>query len=49
MKMIRKFKDPFILNLNLFVAPLFHDSKSHVNLLIILNGTIVLIECNFQL
>jgi hypothetical protein len=43
LKKINKFEDLFILNLNLFVVALFNDSKSHVNLFIVLNNAILLI------
>jgi len=45
---IGKFEDPFIVNLNLFIIALLNDSKSHVNLFIVLNNVITLIECNLQ-
>jgi hypothetical protein len=33
---VGKFDDPFIVNLNIFIVALLNDSKSHVNLFIIL-------------
>jgi hypothetical protein len=40
LKIVSKFEDSFIINLNLFVVALLNDSKSHVNMFIILNGVI---------
>jgi hypothetical protein len=36
LKAIGKFEDSFIVNLNIFIAALLNDSKSHVNLFIVL-------------
>jgi hypothetical protein len=45
LKTIGKFEDMFIVNLKLFfVIVLFNDSKSHVNLFIVLNGAILFIN-----
>jgi hypothetical protein len=44
---IGKFKDSFIVNLNIFVVTLLNDSKSHVNLFIVLNGVISFTKCSF--
>jgi len=45
LKTIGKFEDMFIVNLKLFfVIVLFNDSKSHVNLFIVLNGAISFIN-----
>jgi hypothetical protein len=49
LKIVGKFEDSFIVNLNLFIVALLNDSKIHVNMFIILIGAITLIECNFQL
>ncbi len=40
LKIVGKFEGPFIVNFNLFITTLFNDSKSHVNMFIILNSVI---------
>ncbi len=40
LKVVGKFEDSFIINFNLFITTLFNDSKSLVNMFIILNGAI---------
>jgi hypothetical protein len=49
LKAVGKFEDSFIINFNLFVVALFNDSKSHVNMFIILKDAISLTKCSFQL
>ncbi len=47
LKVVGKFEDSFIINLNIFVVALLNDSKSHVNSFIILSDAISLTKCNF--
>ncbi len=47
LKAAGKFEDSFIVNFNLFIATMFNDFKSHVNLFIILNNVVSLTKSNF--
>jgi hypothetical protein len=47
LKVVGKFEDLIIVNLNLFVTTMFNDFKSHVKLFIILDGVVSLTEGNF--
>jgi hypothetical protein len=42
-KAVGKFEDSFIVNFNPFIIALLNDSKSHVNMFIVLNDAISLI------
>lgn len=47
LKIVGKLENLFIVNLNLFVVALLNDSKTHVNMFIVLNSVIGLTKFNF--